>query len=416
MHTPQEPTALGKAEYLFTLAGRHKNQGDEEGFLSFSARYCAAVCNAIADGTAGADELPGALAKLYLTGDADLLFSLLQAAPQNGDNDFLARMASAAAFREGEPHRALIAAKQIRSAEERRLRQKTAEMWGTLQSPLAEEPRVHLLILSHNRVEHVEHALCELAATDYRNYAVFIADNGSSDGTWDIVRRAGDIFPEHVPVSVQSFPTNIGRPAGHNWLLTGHDHSPAEFIAIGDDDLIRVPPDWLTRMVQTARAFPGCACVGGKALSPGWPPLVHGGIRNITAFGDSRLDLTNGDEQTDIGQFDYVDIVDHVIGCLHIFDRAELEDTGLFDIRFSPCQCVDIEHHLRMRLAGKKIVFNGLIAFEHMRAMGRAVAKDSSLLGNSVGNVVKLLYKYPRDTVHKALAERREERNAWLMG
>jgi hypothetical protein len=81
---------------------------------------------------------------------------------------------------------------------------------------------------------------------------------------------------------------------------------------------------------------------------------------------------------------------------------------------FSPCQCVDIEHHLRMRLAGKTLAFNGLIAFEHLRGMGRALARDAALMGNSIGNVVKLLYKYQPETVARELTARRRERNAWL--
>jgi GT2 family glycosyltransferase len=274
---------------------------------------------------------------------------------------------------------------------------------------------VHLIVLTHNRAAYVEQALRQLGETAYRNYAVYIADNGSSDGTREISLRAREFFPPHVQVETQAFPVNIGRPAGHNWLLAGYDHDAAEFIAIGDDDLTRVPPDWLTRMVRTAQVFSGCACVGGKALNPGWPARVHCGARNVTVFGRHLgLEMTNDGEQEDLGQFDYVDLVDHVIGCLHIFDRRALEESGFFDIRFSHSQCVDVEHHLRLRLAGKNIVFNGLIAFEHQRVTGNAAAGDEALMGNSMGNVVKLLYKYNEKEVRCALEERRRERAAWL--
>jgi len=357
---------------------------------------------------------PELLQRLYLSGAHDALLNLFEAGDISGDN--AAIMAASIYFSRNEPHKALLAAKGIGDFEQRRLRQKTVELWQDIHAPLEHEPRVHLLVLAHNREDYAEESLRQLGRTDYRNYAVFLADNGSSDSTWEIVCRAKEFFPPHVPVHIQRFPTNIGRPAGHNWLLTGHDHSAADYIAIGDDDLISVPPTWLTAMVNTIRAFPNCACVGGKAKSPGWPAMIHAGIRNITDFGPGYINLTNNGESPDLGQFDYVDIVDHVIGCLHIFDRKHLEQAGLFDIRFSPCQCVDIEHHLRMRLAGMNIVFNGLISFVHLRGMGKAVGKEKALQGNSLGNLMKLSYKYEAETVHREIAERHAERNRWLVG
>ena len=355
------------------------------------------------------------LSMLYQAGAHDTLLELFASAEGEAMHGMLPYVASAIFFSRNEPHNALLAAKYIQNPEQRRLRQKAAELWSTLHAPLVEEPEVHLLILTYNRVDYVEESLRQLGRTRYANYSVFIADNGSTDGTWDIAKRAAEFFPPHIPVHVQRFPTNIGRPAGHNWLLTGHDHSQADYIAIGDDDLISVPQNWLADMVQTAKAFPRCACVGGKAVSPGWPASVHAGIRNITDFGPGFIELTNNGESYDIGQFDFVDIVDHVIGCLHIFDRRALDDAGLFDIRFSPCQCVDIEHHLRMRLAGMDIVFNGFVHFVHLRGMGKAVQNEKGLQGNSYGNLIKLSYKYDTETVHKEIAARHEERNTWLM-
>jgi GT2 family glycosyltransferase len=403
-------------EHLLSLHNlvRHSAGRNNDASRAERGRRLAEAAAGFLRGNPARSDLLSALGLLYQAGGYEEIYELFPDLCAETGDDLPARLAVSAAFALGRPDRALRAAKAVHDPEARRLRQKTAELWEDLHAPLEREPRVHLLVLTHNRKQHAEHALRRLAGTAYGNYAVYIADNGSEDGTWETVRRACRIFPASVPVLPVRFPTNIGRPAGHNWLLTAHDHSAADYIAIGDDDLIRVPPDWLSRMVLTARLFPDCACVGGKGLTPGWPARVHAGIRNFTNFGNGSVDLTNSDEQDDLGQFDYLDMVDHVIGCLHIFDRRHLEETGLFDIRFSPCQCVDIEHHLRMRLAGKTIVFNGLIAFEHLRGMGRALTRDAALMGNSIGNVVKLLYKYQPETVARELTARRRERNAWL--
>ncbi|WP_045212481.1 glycosyltransferase family 2 protein [Desulfonatronovibrio magnus] len=352
------------------------------------------------------------LIKLYNFGKHSMLVEL---AAKNPNHEILPYLASSIYFSQNKPDLAAESASNIKDNDQKRLRIKTAGAWKKINKPLNSEPRVHLLILSHNREEYVENALQQLAATDYRNYAVYIADNGSEDRTWDIVQEAVKAFPEHIKVKIEKFPTNIGRPAGHNWLLTKYDHSGADYIAIGDDDLVEVPPDWLTRMVQTAKAFPRCAVVGGKALNPGKPDVIHGGIRNITRFSSDQLNLSNGDDQIDYGQFDYVDKVDHVIGCLHIYDRQILfDEVGLFDIRFSPCQYVDIDHHLRIRMLGYDIIFNGLISFRHLRAMGNQAKKDITLAGNSQGNAIKILHKFNQHAVNKQLNFLSEERMKWL--
>jgi GT2 family glycosyltransferase len=142
--------------------------------------------------------------------------------------------------------------------------------------------------------------------------------------------------------------------------------------------------------------------------------VIHGGVRNILKFTPEELELSNNDDILDFGQFDYMDKVDHVIGCLHIYDRKALEEMGLFDIRYSPCQFVDIDHHLRFRLAGYDIIFNGLISFRHLRGMGKESKDDVSLAGNAFGNIYKLLHKFDEDKVNTALQRNAKERLAWL--
>lgn len=352
------------------------------------------------------------LIQLYNQEKYSLLVKLAQ---KNPDHELLSYLASSIHFSLGNPDLASRAASFIGDPEQRQLRQITAQLWNNLHAPLKNEPRVHLIILCHNREKYVAQALKQLAATDYHNYTVYLADNGSADQTWNIVQETIKYFPDHIQVHTERFPTNIGRPAGHNWLLTKYDHSEAEYIAIGDDDLVEIPTDWLTRMIQTAKAFPKAAVVGGKALNPGQPNVIHGGIRNILTFETNQLSLTNNQDVLDYGQFDYVDKVDHVIGCLHIYNRNILFNTiGLFDIMFSPCQLVDIDHHLRVKLAGYDIIFNGLIKFRHLRAMGKKAGSDKTLAGNSLGNVIKLLNKHNTKQVNQKLDEQHTLRNDWL--
>lgn len=339
---------------------------------------------------------------------------LLKLASSNPAHELLSYIAPSIYFATENPEQAEHSATHINEEEERLIRTKTARIWHKLNKPLDDEPRVHLLILTYNREKFVSQALTQLAQTEYKNFAVYIADNGSSDATWDVATQAVAHFPDHVHVSMERLPTNIGRPAGHNWLLTKYDHSLADYIAIGDDDLTEVPSDWLTKMVQTAKAFPNSAAVGGKALYSHRPNTIHGCAHNIIEF-SSRLSVSNASDLIDFGQFDYVDKVDHVTGCLHIYNRKILfDEVGLFDISLSPCQYVDVEHHLRARLKGYDIIYNGLISFRHMKAMGKESQINRTMAGNAIGNTIKVLYKHDKSLVLDTLTRLSEQRIAWL--
>jgi len=300
------------------------------------------------------------------------------------------------------------------ATEEVRLKLKAADLLPALSAPLEKEPRVHVLLLACNREDHIGGALRELARTDYSNYAVYVADNGSTDDTYARAEAVLATFPEHVETHLQRFPVNIGRPIGHNWLLSEHDHSGAQYICIADDDLFAIEPDWLTKMVKTMELFPDAAVVGGKAYGPEQPRNIHGGVRNIQWLDREDLLLSGGLDVLDYGQLDFIDTVDHVIGCLHIYKHDVLfGEVGMFDLGLSPCQRVDVDHHLRVRLAGGQIIYNGFIEFGHLRAGGGKTMTSASL-GNVLGNQIKMLYKHDPVQVRAILAAQKKTREVWL--
>lgn len=298
---------------------------------------------------------------------------------------------------------------------EHQLQEKTARYLEQTKNKKYDTPLVDIILLTCNREGYVRKALQELAKTDYPNYRLFIADNGSTDSTWEEVQKGLRFFPKNVQIFSEQFPTNIGRPAGHNWLLAKFDHSDAEHIALADDDLVKIPPTWLKDMVKLMEDYPKAAAVGGKALNPGLPKVVHGGIRNFTQFSSENIELTNSNDTYDYGQFDFIDKVDHVIGCLQLYRKKPLfDDIGLFDIRFSPVQFVDIEHHLRTKLHGYDIIFNGLISFEHYREFGKKSKNDRQYIGNAIGNKIKILYKYDLQEINALLSQKQAEYKSWL--
>lgn len=363
----------------------------------------------MSDGIASDQELYG----LFCAGK----IALLERIWQEQSLPVAASMLSGHYLRHNLPDQAQRFLPYLADEEERKLKTRTLQLLPRLTGPLPVEPRVHLLLLSCDKVRYVERALRQLAATTYGHYAVYILDNHSTDGSWEIVRHARALFPSSVEVHIRRAAFNTGRPVGHNTLLTAFDHQEADFIAIGDDDLVEVPPDWLRKMVLTAQLFPHAAVVGGKALSPGRAKIIHGGIRRLTRFDGEEIDTTNRMDAPDHGHFDYVDKTDHVIGCLHLYRTQPLfTDLGLFDIRYSPCQCVDMDHHFRARLLGYDIIYNGLIEFTHARSMHGAAQTDSGLKGNALGNLAKLVYKFKVSDMQNLMLDTGRRRRQWMEG
>lgn len=250
-------------------------------------------------------------------------------------------------------------------------------------------PRVHIFIYSWNKATELEMALRSLACTAYSNYKVFVLNNGSSDGTAELLATLPQqLFREQKVISL---PVNIGAPAARNWLYADPETRLADYVAYFDDD-IEVQPDWLTRLVETLEQNPRAGVVGAKIINATGQKIVQhsGGVLTQSEDWINHVLLyTNCPDQ---GQFDTVGQRDYVMGCANLYRRSVMDEVGVFDIQFSPTQFDDVDHHLRMRLKGWQVLFNGLVEVRHHRNSGGAAN------ANHLANRFKLEKKYDAAT------------------
>ncbi|RVT93570.1 glycosyltransferase family 2 protein [Sphingomonas crocodyli] len=135
------------------------------------------------------------------------------------------------------------------------------------------------VVLTYNRKDLLAECLDAIQQQSVACGSIIVLDNGSSDGTVDMLRSSGD------RIEIHALPSNIGAAGGFNAAMRAGYESGADFIWVMDDDVIAAP-DALEKLLD-ARAM-----LAGKAIHP--PFLIStarapgGEITNTPAL-DTRL-------------------------------------------------------------------------------------------------------------------------------
>jgi len=114
-----------------------------------------------------------------------------------------------------------------------------------------------IIVPAHNRMGTLRQTLAAATDQDFSEYEVIVVDDGSSDGTPEMVQR------EFSSVRLLRQP-NRGPAAARN---TGLLAAWGEIIAFTDDDCLP-PNDWLARLADGFRRYPDITGVGGPLLAP----------------------------------------------------------------------------------------------------------------------------------------------------
>jgi len=149
-------------------------------------------------------------------------------------------------------------------------------------------PRVSTLIAAHDAADTILRAVESVLAQSFRSLEALVVDDGSRDGTRDVVESVGD-----PRVRLVALPERVGRGAARN---AGIEAAAGEFVAILDADDVALP----NRLAETVELFdgdPALVAVGGQArfVSPHgrWRlrryPLSDAEIRRGLELGDMTV-------------------------------------------------------------------------------------------------------------------------------
>lgn len=210
---------------------------------------------------------------------------------------------------------------------------------------------VSAVIVTYNSAAHIRDCLASLRGQTAPPREILTIDNGSTDGTLDIIRGE---FPE---VFVHALPRNLFYPGGMN---EGMARSGGEFILFLNDDIV-LDPGAVAEMVRVMEAFHRAAAIapmlkfyflrgflngiGNQVQPKGW------GSDNFIGF-------------VDVGQFEGLTEVPSACVSAVLVRRAAFEDVGPFDASFR-AYYEDPDWCFRARLRGWIIAAAPRAVVEH---------------------------------------------------
>ncbi|MEA5090027.1 glycosyltransferase family A protein [Solidesulfovibrio sp.] len=273
--------------------------------------------------------------------------------------------------------------------------------------------RLFVFLYTWNRAPLLEATLESLAASRLGPARVVVLDNGGTDDTAAVCRKAAERFaPGRFDVVRR--PVNVGAPAARNWLAAVSGIGAGDLGAYVDDD-VALPPQWLTRLAGALLADPDADVAGARivAAAPGAAAVPQAAdVRLLPPDGAHNVrPLINYGPGPDLGLLATARPCPSVCGCCHVLRGGALAGGAPFDVRFSPSQFDDLARDLRGYLAGRRAVYAGDVAVAHHQHAGAAQAKTAAARGQLLGARRKLDGLFSADAM--AVAAKRDADTAW---
>jgi GT2 family glycosyltransferase len=229
---------------------------------------------------------------------------------------------------------------------------------------LGEAPRVSVVVCTYNGGRTLAQCLESLLVLEYPNYEIIVVDDGSTDGTREILSGLSAVRAIHQPNRGLSEARNVGLRAA-----TG------SIVAYTDSDCF-ADPHWLAHLVHSFQRSDATA-VGGPNLTP-----EDGRLAACVAASPGQ--------PTHVLESDQV--AEHIPGCNMAFRRDALLAIKGFDPFYRKAGD-DVDVCWRLQQAGYWITFApGAFVWHHRRQNPRAYLRQQAGYGEAEA---LLRFKHP---------------------
>src|SRR3989338_7606720 len=181
-------------------------------------------------------------------------------------------------------------------------------------------PKIAIVILNWNGKTDTKECLNSLKNITYPNYEIILVDNGSVDGSVEMLEK------EHPEIMLIKNKENLGFTGGNNVGIKKALEHNADYVLLLNNDTI-VEPDFLGTMVGVAEQDASIGIIGPKIYYYSLPYVIwSAGGKYISFLGKAR---TNGINQTDGPEYNVQKKVSWVTGCAMMIKREVFEKIGL---------------------------------------------------------------------------------------
>lgn len=223
--------------------------------------------------------------------------------------------------------------------------------------------RLSFVILSYNSARYIEK--CTRSIVDSLDSTepmdeIWIVDNGSTDGSIEILRELHAEFPNLL--KVEYLPRNTGTTVSRNLALR---QARGEFVVVMDSD-VTVEKQTFEPLMARLKADPTCGMVaplltypnGRLQISTDVFPIVSHKLKRFFALKQMERDNDQLPWPTEPA------LVDYAISAFWMLRREVIERVGPLDERifYSP---EDVDYCLRIWAAGFKIVYDPTVRVIH---------------------------------------------------
>src|ERR687888_572910 len=208
--------------------------------------------------------------------------------------------------------------------------------------PRRKQPSVLVVLVVRDGEPWLRDCLRSLGRQTYPRLGVVAVDNGSTDGSVELLSRAVGSG------RVIALGENRGLPAAVQAALGLDVASRADYVLILHDD-VALEPDAVMRLVEVAERVDSVGVVGPKVVDWENPRVLRDVGSSTDRFGYPFSPLE--EDELDQGQYDRVREVLFVSSCCMLVSRAAVQRAGPPDERFASSH-EDLDFCWRIRLTG----------------------------------------------------------------
>lgn len=249
---------------------------------------------------------------------------------------------------------------------------------------MSDFPKVAIIVLNWNGWKDTVECIESLKKITYPNNKIILVDNGSTDGSEQILRER---FPE---IKLIQTGENLGFAEGNNIGIRYALNKGADYILLLNNDTV-VDRDFVTELVRAAESDKSIGILSSKMYFYDKPDTLWyaGAIFNLKTGRSRHI----GYNEKDKGQYDKVRETDRACGCSMMVSREVCETVGLMNPEYF-CYGEDVEWSLRIKKAGYRVVFVPSSRLWHKISISTGGTGKGNNIYYSIRNQLRLVKTY----------------------